>query len=47
MLLEKSGEIIPERMKRQSQRKNQHPVVGVTGDISKIRSCKEQHCIGT
>ena len=24
----------------------QHPVVGVTGDGSKVRGCKEQHCIG-
>ena len=23
------------------------PVVGVTGDRSKIRCCKEQYCIGT
>ena len=25
----------------------QHPVVVVTGDGSKVRCCKEQHCIGT
>ena len=25
----------------------QHPVVDVTGDTSKIRCCKEQHCLGT
>ena len=25
----------------------QHPVVGVTGDRSKVRCCKEQYCIGT
>ena len=25
----------------------QHPVVDVTGDGSKVRCCKEQHCIGT
>ena len=28
-------------------KKNQHPVVDVTGDRSKVRCCKEQHCIGT
>ena len=47
MLLEVSGEITPEGMKRQSQSEKQHPVVDVTGDRSKIRCCKEQHCIGT
>ena len=31
MLLEISGEITPEGMKRQSQRKKQHQIVGVTG----------------
>ena len=25
----------------------QHPVVGVTGDGSKVRCCKEQYCIGS
>ena len=45
MLLEKSGETTPERMKRQSQRKKQHPLVDVTGDGSKVRCCKEQYCI--
>ena len=28
-------------------KKKQHPVVDVTGDGSKVRCCKEQHCIGT
>ena len=46
MLLEKSGEITPERMKRWSQKK-QHPVMDVTGDRSKVWCCKEQYCIGT
>ena len=46
MLLEISGEIIPERMKRQPKLK-QHPVLGVTGDRSKVRCRKEQYCIGT
>ena len=39
---------------RNSSRKNegmepkqkQHPVVDVTGDRNKVRSCKEQYCIG-
>ena len=42
MLLEISGKITPERIKRQSDSKKQHPVVDVTGDGS-----KEQYCIGT
>ena len=36
MLLEISGEITPERMKRRSPSKKQHPVVDVTGDRSKV-----------
>ena len=53
MLLEISGEITPERMKRWSQSKTevakqkQHPVVDVTGDGSKVQCCKQQYCIGT
>ena len=46
MLLEISGEITPERMKRQSQRKKQHPVVDVTDDGNKVQCCKEQYCVG-
>ena len=46
MLLEISGEKTPERMKRRSQSKKQHPVVDVTGDRSKVQCCKEQYCIG-
>ena len=45
MLLEKSGKIAPERIKRQSQSENN--TVDVTGDRSKVRCCKEQYCIGT
>ena len=45
MILENSGEITPERMKRQSQRKKQHPVVDVTGDGSKVQCYKEHYCI--
>ena len=46
MLLEKSGEITPERIKRWSQGKNNNQLY-VTGDGSKVRCCKEQYCIGT
>ena len=28
-------------------KQKEHPVVDVTGDGSKVRSCKEQYCIGT
>ena len=28
-------------------KQKQYPVVGVTGDRSKVRYCKEQYCIGT
>ena len=28
-------------------KQKQYPAVDVTGDRSKIRSCKEQYCIGT
>ena len=45
-LLEKSGEITPERLKRWSQSKNNNQLY-VTGDGSKVRCCKEQYCIGT
>ena len=50
--MEISGEITPERMKRWSQnktnkQKKQHSVLDVTSDISKVRCCKEQYCIGT
>ena len=34
-------------MKRWSQSKKTHPVVNVTGNGSKVLSCKEQYCIGT
>ena len=46
MLLEKSREIAPERIKRLSQTKTMQ-VVDVTGDGSKVRCCKEQNCIET
>ena len=44
MLLEKSGEITLERMKKWSQSKN-NTVVDVTGDGSKVHCCK-QYCTG-
>ena len=34
-------------MKGWSQGKKQYPAVDVTFDRSKVRCCKEQHCIGT
>ena len=48
-LLEISGEMTPERIKRRSQskKKKKHPVVDVTADGSKVRCYKEQCCIGT
>ena len=45
MLLEKRGEIAPERMMEPKQK--QCTAVDVTGDGSKVRCCKEQYCIGT
>ena len=47
MLLEISGEIIPEKTEEMEPKQKQYPVVDVTGDRSKIRCCKEQYCIGT
>ena len=49
MLLEKSGEITPERMKRWSQSENNTQLLwcDVTGDGSKVRWCKQQYCVGT
>ena len=46
MLLEKSGEIIPEDGKDGAKEKP-CTAVGVTGDGNKVRYCKEQYCIGT
>ena len=46
VLLEISGEIIPERVKREPKQK-QHPLVDLTGDGSQVLWCKEQYCIGT
>ena len=46
MLLDKNGEITPERMKKRNQSKKQHPIVDVIGDGSKDWCCKEWYCIG-
>ena len=47
MLLEISGEIIPEKTEETEPKQKQHPVVDVTGNGSEIQCCKEQYCIGT
>ena len=47
MPLEKSGEITPERNEETETKQKQHPVVGMTGDGSKVPCWKEQCCIGT
>ena len=44
MLLEISGEITPESMKRQSQSKN-NSCLDAMGDGIKVQCCKEQYCI--
>ena len=35
------------RKNEETEPKQQHPVVYVTGDGSKVQCCKEQYCIGT
>ena len=47
MLLEKSGEITPEKNEETEPKQKQCPVVDVTGDGSKVQCSKEQYCIGT
>ena len=46
-LLEKRGEISPEKNEEMEPKQKQHPVVDVTGDGSKVQCFKEQYCIGT
>ena len=46
MLLEISGEV-NSRKNEETEPKQKHPVMDVTGDRSKVQSCKEQYCIGT
>ena len=47
MLLEISGEIIPEKTEETEPKQKQHPVVDMTGNGSEVQCCKEQYCIGT
>jgi len=47
MLLQKNGEITPERKKEDRAKAKQHTVVDVTGDGSKVLCFKKQYCIGT
>ena len=47
MLLEISWRNNSRKNEGMEPKQKQHPVVGVTGDRSKIRCCKEQYCIGT
>ena len=42
MLLEKRGEITPEKSEEMEPKQKQHPVVDVTGDGSNVSWCKEQ-----
>ena len=35
------------RKSEMEPKQKQYPVVGVTGDRSKVQCCKEQYCIGT
>ena len=37
----------PRKNEGMEPKQKQHPVVDVTGDIGKVRCCKEQYCIGT
>ena len=46
MLLEISGEITPKKNEEMEPKQKQYPVVDMTGDGSKVQSCKEQYCIG-
>ena len=47
MLLEKNGDVTLGGMKRWNQSEKKHPIVDVTGDLSKVQCYKEQYCIGT
>ena len=47
MLLEISGENNSRKNEEMEPKQNQHPVVDVTGDGSKVRCFKEQYCIET
>ena len=47
MLLEISREDNSRKNEGMEPKQKQYPAVDVTGDRSKIQSCKEQYCIGT
>ena len=48
MLLRKSGELAPERMKRLAEPTwKQHPAVDVSGGETKVQCCKQQYCTRT
>ena len=47
MLLEISGKKNSRKTEEMEPKQNQHPVVDVTGDGSKVWCYKEQYCIGT
>ena len=42
MLLEKNGEMTPEKNEETGPKKKQCPVVDATGDGTKVQCCKEQ-----
>ena len=35
------------RKNEETERKQKHPFVDVTGDRSQVQGCKEQYCMGT
>ena len=37
----------PRKNEETEQKQTQYPAVDMTGDGSKVQSCKEQYCIGT
>ena len=47
VLLEISAKNNSRKNEETEPEQKQHPVVGVNGDGSKVRCCKEQHCTGT
>ena len=47
LLLEKSGEITPEKNEEAESKQKQCPVVNVIPDGNKLRCCKKQYCKGT
>ena len=47
MLLEISGEKNSRKNEETEPKQKQHPVMDETGDGSKDKCCKEQHCMGT